>query len=129
MSGTSSQSLTMVISIPYPVSNCLSSSLSFSVSISYSIRSSPPNLSSDPSGIRFLPFRSLSYPICTHSSPPILHESPFIQHLPPSLHRLNRFYLPPLPPALCLNPRSRCSLFSLLLLGINRELVGDHLNP
>ncbi len=61
------------------------------------------NLSSDPSGSHFLPFRSLSYPLCTHSSSPILHKTHssylclYPLTLPPSI------YLPPLPLALRLN--------------------------
>lgn len=62
------------------------------------------NLSSDPSGTRSLPFRSLSYPLCTHSSSPILHKTPFILPLPQSTHPPNQHSLPPLPPALRLNP-------------------------
>lgn len=96
MSGTSSQSRTMAISIPktsiYP---SLLLSISSSVSISHPIRLAPVL---SPLGHSLIPSAHIQVPPSSAENP---HSSYLCLHpltLPPRIHR------PPLPPALRLNP-------------------------
>lgn len=99
--------------------------LSFSFFLSF-------DFSSNPSGNYSSPFRSLSYPLCTHSSSPILHKTSFIKSLPSyPLTQPFTFLLPlkpshPIPPSSCF-PWLLCGSLLMLIQSLLIAQGGAHL--